>query len=428
MGGRGRARAWTFGVALLVAASASAQEDPAGRPPEAPVDPRANPTVEERPGRFRVGPLYLTPTFKIATVGLDTNVFYTPTDRRTDLTAVGGPGLKLVLPLSQSARLLGDGTLDYLYFLRTSSERQLTGSGRGGFEWKSGRTAVGLEEAYRRTYARLGFEVDGRRFLQDESSRLEVKRRLFGRFSLGLSSSRGRFVVDTTEPYLGTDLHATLSRNIYRGGAALEYSLTVKTSAVLEGEFQADRFLAEPARDANQPHVLAGLRTDASALVSGRALLGFRRFRLRHPPQDERTALAADLDATLNLSPRTRFGGSFQRDLAYSAFTPAGTPTLLSHVVGLRLEKELTGRIDLKLFLRRTRLLTDGPIEVVLTNGERIRAIRDDSADEAGADLGYRWRRHLRIGAAAVYTERRSTIATFGIDGLLLGGTVTYAP
>jgi hypothetical protein len=265
-------------------------------------------------------------------------------------------------------------------------------------------------------------------FLEDESTRAELKRRLFGRFGMGLFASRGRFTVESDTPYLGTDLHRTLSRDVYRGGAALEYRLSFKTAAVVEGEFQADRFLADPARDANQPRLMAGLRTDATALVSGRALFGWRVFRLRRPPRAERGALAADLDATLNVSPRTRVGVSFQRDLGYSAFTPSGTPTLTSRVIGTRVEKELTGRIDLRLFLRRTHLRTDGAIEVLLPDGQRVREIRDDTADEAGADLGYRLRRHLRVGAAAVYTERRSTIGTFGIEGLLLGATVTYAP
>ena len=45
-----------------------------------------------------------------------------------------------------------------------------------------------------------------------------------------------------------------------------------------------------------------------------------------------------------------------------------------------------------------------------------------------GADLGYAFWTRLRIGLSAIYAERRSQIADLGIEGLLLGGTVTFIP
>ena len=47
---------------------------------------------------------------------------------------------------------------------------------------------------------------------------------------------------------------------------------------------------------------------------------------------------------------------------------------------------------------------------------------------EAGAELGYQFRSRVRMGVTAIYTERRSNIETFGIQGLLAGFTVTYDP
>ena len=53
---------------------------------------------------------------------------------------------------------------------------------------------------------------------------------------------------------------------------------------------------------------------------------------------------------------------------------------------------------------------------------------RNDRWREAGADLGYAFWTRLRIGLAATYSERRSPIADLGIEGLLLGATVTFIP
>jgi hypothetical protein len=55
-------------------------------------------------------------------------------------------------------------------------------------------------------------------------------------------------------------------------------------------------------------------------------------------------------------------------------------------------------------------------------------SVRDDKTREAGIDLGYRFRSRLRVGVAATYTDRRSTIAYFGIEGLIVGLTINYTP
>src|SRR5687767_4007485 len=88
-----------FAVLLVVAAvGARAQDTAAPTPTPA---PEASP----RPGRYRLGPLYLTPRLDLGPIGVDNNVFYTATDRRVDGHATGGPGLEVVLPFRRSLLL-----------------------------------------------------------------------------------------------------------------------------------------------------------------------------------------------------------------------------------------------------------------------------------------------------------------------------------
>ena len=58
--------------------------------------------------------------------------------------------------------------------------------------------------------------------------------------------------------------------------------------------------------------------------------------------------------------------------------------------------------------------------------GSVVVAARSDHARSAAADLGYTFFSHLRLGVAASWMERRSTIADFGVRGLLLGATLGY--
>jgi hypothetical protein len=96
--------------------------------------------------------------------------------------------------------------------------------------------------------------------------------------------------------------------------------------------------------------------------------------------------------------------------------------------MNLGLDKQLRQRLDLRLFARQTRFVTDGEITVDIPGEGPVTAVREDRAWEYGADLGYLFRPKLRIGVAATYTDRNSTISYFGIEGLLVGMTVRYTP
>jgi len=409
-------------VAMALAVQGAAQVTTPGTEPLGPPPP-------PRPGRFRVGPVYLTPTLHIGTVGLDTNVFYTAADRRTDVSGSGGPGLQLVLPLGGDGKFFAEGNLDYLYFVKTESQRKLRWNGNGGFDVLGTRTRFHLEEAYAETFGRPSYEVDERIKQTEEGTRLDLKRRLFGRLAVRVFGSRAKFEADAGQTYLGNDLRRTLTRDEYRALGGLDYLLSVKTSFVVEGEREWDRFPLDRRRDADSDRLWAGFRTDDSALISGHALVGVRWFRPKSSPGFVLRRTIADVDATWNVSPKTHITGQYGRDLSFSAYETSGlTPTVLNERYGARIEKDLGGHFDVRIFGRVTKLATDGDITLELPDQPKITAPRNDKAREVGLDFGYRFRPRFRVGVAATYVDRKSNIAYFGIDGLLVGGTVQFTP
>lgn len=386
-----------------------------------------------RPAGYRAGPFYLAPRLRMGTIGVDTNVFYTATERRSDFTAAGGPGLAIVLPVRSSVRLSVEGGADYIYFLRTESQRRFAGDGKGRVDFIGSRVLAGIEGGYRRTFGRPSFEVD-RRIVQDQlHARADGLVDVGARLQLRFEATAMRLDVPEGQDFGGADLRRSLSRDSYLGRFTPAYRLTPKTSFLLEADYQADRFTLERARDADSNRLGGGFEIRSTALLSGKAVGGVRSFRLRNEPAGvplkDTIEPYANVDLTYHFGPRTRLGAAYSRDLYFSAFTPSsGKPTVRMEVFRLRLEKGLVGAFDLRLFGGLTRLRSDGPIRVVIGPDETVTAIRDDEAWEGGADLGYTFRRHLRIGVAASYTERRSTIDDFGIEGLLVGGTITFTP
>src|SRR5262245_1829338 len=295
--------AWLIvGVLALPFGTVAAQETT----PANPELPRAETEPSERPGRFKIGPFYLTPTLRIGSVGLDTNVFYTATNRQTDLTATGGPGLELVLPAGRAFRYTLGGNLDYVYFLRTESQRRLAGSAETRAAWTGSQFRAGAGETFSRTFQRPGFEVD-RRVLQDQwTTVVELGIRTQGRLGLRTEAGSRRIDVAAGQQFLGADLRSSLSRDEYRGVFGLEYGLTSKTFFLVEGDYQLDRFLVDHSRNADSNRLYAGFHVDSETRLFGRAVGGVRLFRPIDPTRGQhRQVPYASVDLSYRAGPRT---------------------------------------------------------------------------------------------------------------------------
>ena len=137
----------------------------------------------------------------------------------------------------------------------------------------------------------------------------------------------------------------------------------------------------------------------------------------------------ADVNATWNISFKTKLGGRYTRDIDYSAFATSGdTPTNLNETAEVFVEKFLTRKVYLRLFARQLRLVSDGEVTLVVPDEGLVQAERNDRVREAGGELGYQFRSRIRAGITVSYTDRASSIETFGIEGLLAGFTLQYNP
>ena len=76
---------------------------------------------KKRPGRFRVGPVYLTPKFQLKNAGVDTNVFNQRTDEIADTSVVLSPTVLAAWPIGRRLRLTGESHVDLNYWTSAGS-------------------------------------------------------------------------------------------------------------------------------------------------------------------------------------------------------------------------------------------------------------------------------------------------------------------
>jgi hypothetical protein len=364
----------------------------------------------------------------VGNVGVDTNVLFQSEDRQRDFSVSGGPGLELVLPATRSLRFQASGLLDYLYFANTPDQRRLSGGALGGVRFDGASFVAAARYSYDRTFSRPSTQVDDRIDQTRSGARAELG---FGggarRFGISTAASATRYDIDSGQAYLGTDLRATLARDEYLAQVVLRYGLTPKTSLVLEGDQEWDRFLESPIRDADSNRGLAGFEVRSDTRLSGRALGGVRSLRLK--TRDATRLLGvADVALVYVVSPKTRFEGRYHRDFDYSAFVTSGdTPTVTTESLGLGFVKVLVARLDLRLSGSLNRLASEGSVALVLPDQGLVVTPRNDDYWQASADLGYTFGSRLRAGFAASYASRDSTVSYFGVRGLVMGATIVYS-
>jgi hypothetical protein len=417
---------WALFVSLGAATPLLAADVPSTLPTAAPSASR------ERPGRFHLGPFYVSPLLHLGTVGLDTNVFYTPTDRRADFSSSGGPGLRIVMPIAGSLQLTTEGDIDYLYFARTVEQRRLTKSATASLEGGQGaRTSIELHAGYAESFLRPSLEVDKRVDQTRRSAEGRIRRRMFARTTLALGGSFARLeTAPGQDPFLGTDLERTLTYDNLAGTAQLGYSLTAKTQLTALGTYETRRYAFDHSRDGRTPRVDIGLQTDSETLIGGKILFGAQWFIPDDDRQSQQRSLHADVDLVWHLSPRTQLGGGYRRELTYTSFETVGgaAPVARNETTTAFIEREIVRHIVIRASGRQMRSRTDHPVRLVLSSGETTEQIRNDTFYEGTVDLGYRIVSRLWAGGSVGYAERRSNIADFGIQGLLVGAKINFTP
>src|SRR5438105_7338225 len=363
----------TLALTLVLAAAAAASE--AQDAPQQIPSPAPDGQKTDRPGLIRLGPIYLTPKLRIGPIGLDTNTLWIPEKQPVDFRVGGGPGLEIVVPMGP-AKIVVEGGATYTYYVKHKDQRRLAGEGTARVRIDRGRVHANVEEVYTRYFWRPNFEVD-RRIVEDQwQTRGTLDLDAGARLSLIPGLSTQRFDVPQHQTFLGTDLTQTMSYSETIALAGFKYHLTEKTSLLVAGDYQIDRFKFLTSRDADSDRIYGGLEIVSPTRLDGRAVGGVRLFRLKGQGGQtgaHRTDPYADVQLRYRFGPRTYLEARYLTDIAYSPFEVAGeTPTNHTDTVYGRLNKALGAGFDINAFGTYMKLGTHGAITIVRDNGDRL--------------------------------------------------------
>ncbi len=231
-----------------------------------------------RPGRFQVGPFWLTPRVELRGAGRDTNVYNQQFDPVSDAAAVLSPSLDVALPVGNRFRFSTRGFLNVNWFGDETSQR----STDRGFSTR-GEADLGPLTLFARTARgwykrRFTIDLDERLPYVESSQGFGTKVRISRRLSAAASLDTGRFAIEdsATRP----DVDVTLDRDTRAFQVEGRYALTRRTNLVGSAEWLRDAFdeaVGASTSEADSSRYLAGLEFSSRALT-GRLLGGVRSF------------------------------------------------------------------------------------------------------------------------------------------------------
>ena len=363
--------------------------------------------------RFHLGALSLTPRFGIRNLGTDSNIFNVADSPQRDVTATLTGGTDAWFRLGP-AYFAGRTTADWHYFHKASDQRSVHLN-------QEGRVDVDLL----RLVPRVGGAFVNSRQRPNDEFDIRVQQRNVSVFAgvMVPVGSKGRVDLEWRQQdydySVGSFGDAAVASALNRKSALATvitgFDVTPLTRIAVKADIRKDRFAFTRERDSNSVRVMPGVELQPSAVVSGKAFVGYRRFRTPSDVVPDVTGLVAAVELKFVAADAFRISGQVTRDLDYSldldesVYVSTSMGTEVVQAVGL--EWDVVGR------LRRASLAYQqvGPVPG-----------RIDRVWLVGAGIGRRIGTELRVGFDVDFVKRSSEQSDRAYDGLRYGVSVTY--
>ena len=363
--------------------------------------------------RIRAGVLSLTPRFGLRNFGVDTNVYNLADEPQRDLTATVSGGADVWVRLGRGV-VASRTTVDLNHFVKAADQRSLNIT-------QDGRLDVDL----RLFVPRVGGSFVNTRQRPNDEFDIRVQQRntlAYGGVLVPIGS-KARLEAEfrqeeydyATGEHGDSDIASALNRKSRRAAIQGGFDITPLTRFVTHVDVRQDRFVYSADRNSDSLRVMPGLELQPSALVSGKAFIGYRRFETPSVTVPNITALVALVELTFVAADAFRIKGQVSRDLDYSI--DLDESVYVSTSAGLEVVQAVGLDWDVVVRARHAAL---GYQQIGPVPG------RTDRVWVAGGGLGRHIANDVRVGFDVDYVNRFSVRGDLAYNGLRFGASVTY--
>ena len=377
--------------------------------------------------RLRAGPLTVAPVIRIWNAGHDSNVFNRDSgnDPKSVTSLTASPSVAVWLR-SRLFRATGYANVDAYYYNDLPDLRAADTASGARVELQLNRFIPFVDGTFSHTRHQENLEIDALARQRIDNVKAGVYLRLGSRLSVGPYVLWSRVKYDQNSLFLNTDLARVLNYNSTGEGVDARYLWTPFTTFGVSMERQRDRFTSTGDRNSDNLSVFPFVEFNPSALVSGRASVGFqtRTFLTPTPGAQDFTGTVALVNLNYTFRTRTRFTIAASRELKYSYFE--GRRDYVEGTVTFGVTRRLGDSWDVGGSLGPARL---SYLESSTPATAGSPPFPDESILTSDADLGYNVGR-TRVGFHFEYRSRQTDAPLLGLargyQRFRFGATMTY--
>ncbi len=376
--------------------------------------------IDQAPWRF--GPFHIQPRLVISNAGVDSNVFYTPTDPVKDYTVTAGPAATVYIPIHRKFVLSAYGSPQYVWYSKTERERTWNYYFNGAAQLSLKNVFLSAEGKYSDARERWNTEIDIRPRRKETAYGGSMLVNLAHRTSFSLGGRTVKYDYESVVYEGGFDVQERLNRRESYANLSLFYQASTQRRFFLDFEYgQYDFEFASQAAvgDARSGAAYAGIEfSRLGRRVRGRLRLGYKQYDVRAVNGPDYKGLVGDSQLSVRLAKPFVLRGSYVRDVRFSLWY--GNPYFIESRpgVGASLYPVRFLRFDYDFSKGRNRY-------PVVGGGGPDEKRLDDSTIHSGG-VYFRIKKTVALGFVASWWTRDSNLAAEDDKRTFFGVNLTY--
>lgn len=272
---------------------------------------------------WRIGPFHIQPSVVISNAGVDSNIFYSPTDPVRDFTVTAGPAATIYLPIQRRFVLSFYGSPQYVWYSKTARERTWNYYLRGAAQLNLRRVFLSFEGSRSDAREHWNTELDIRPRRTELGFGGSALVKLAWKTSFAVAYRTAKYDYENIDVGSGFNIRERLNRRESYGTFSFYHQATLLRRFFLDFEYgRYDfEFASEAALKNSQSYAgYAGFEfTQIGARVRGRIRVGYKRFNLRSPEGGpDFQGVVGDSQLLVRLAKPFAVRGSFVRDVRFS--------------------------------------------------------------------------------------------------------------
>jgi hypothetical protein len=275
-----------------------------------------------REAAWHFGPFRIQPSLVISNAGIDSNVFYAPSDPIKDFTITAGPAAMIYIPIHRKFVLSAYGSPQYVWYSKTERERTWNYYFNGAAQLSLRNVFFSLEGKYSDARERWNTEIDIRPRRKEKGYGGSMLVKTSWKTSVALAYRSVVYDYESVEYEGGFNVRDRLNRQedyfnvsaYYQAGSQKRFFLDFEYG-LYNFEF-ADQGLL---KDSRSGAAYAGLEfSPLGRRIRGRVRVGYKKFDIRNPEGVDYQGLVGDSRLSVRVARPILLRGSYVRDVRFS--------------------------------------------------------------------------------------------------------------